>query len=215
MQDVMPLFILKVFFGFFAIMNPIANAPIFLGLVENFSESQKKQVAIKSVIWAFIIVSLFCLAGKIIFQIFGLSLPAFRIAGGLLVFYVGVELLQGGLSKIHSPTATNGNGVESASRIAVSPLAIPILAGPGTISTAMNFVADGSILRILITVGIFAVVCLLTLLMFIAGEKLLMFFGENIISVISRLMGLILAVIGTEMVIMGVYGAIKMYHQAG
>ncbi len=211
MQDATALFALKVFFGFFAIMNPIANAPIFSGLVEDFEERQKRRIAVKSVVYAFIIVALFCVAGKIIFQVFGLSLPAFRIAGGLLVFYVGIELLQGGLSKIHSPAAKGGRGDESASRIAVSPLAIPILAGPGTISTAMNFVADGSVIRILITIGIFAFVCLLTLMMFIAGEKLLAFFGENIISVISRLMGLILAVIGTEMVIMGVYGAIKMY----
>ena len=190
---------LTVFTGFFAIMNPIANTPIFIGLVEGKSPAAKKNIARISTVTAFIIVVSFVIIGKYIFQFFGITIPAFKITGGVLLFFVGFRMLQSEKSKIHHiQDADNDDGV------AVSPLAIPILAGPGTIVTAMNDVTNGSFIHIGIVVVIFAVMILLTYWAFTASEKIVEKLGNNIITVISKLMGLILAIMGTDMLIGGI-----------
>lgn len=209
-MDTLPVLIVKTFFGFFAIMNPLANTPIYLGLVENFDEPGKRAVARRSLLTAFVVVAVFCVAGKLIFELFGLTLPAFRITGGILIFWVGFELLQGRFSKMQTPAAEGRKSSrDSVMRAALTPLAIPILAGPGTIATAMNFASSGSISAVVTTVAIFGVMCLVTYLFFVYGRKSIEFLGAGVVKIISRLMGLILAVIGTEMVILGVQGAFE------
>jgi len=192
-------FALTVFTGFFAIMNPIANTPIFLGLVEGRSELVKKSIARKSTLIAFLIVVSFTFLGKYIFSLFGITIPAFKIAGGILIFYVGFEMLMSKKSSIHS----TGKEVQDDS-IAISPLAIPILAGPGTIVTAMNFATGASFIHIGIVVAVFALMIFLTWLSFTYSELLVNKLGSNAILVIGKLMGLILAIIGTDMIIDGI-----------
>lgn len=188
-----------VFMGFFAIMNPIANTPIFLGLVDGKSEKNKKKIAKTATITAFIIVVIFIIAGKYIFELFGITIPAFKITGGILIFYVGFEMLMSKKSKIHS-NSTN----EEENNIAISPLAIPILAGPGTIVTAMNNVTNASFLHVAIVIIIFAFIIYLTYLSFSLSDIIVKKVGNNLISVVGKLMGLILAIIGTKMVIEGI-----------
>ncbi len=127
-------FILTVFAGFFAIMNPITNTPIFLGLTEGFDSALKTRMAAKATITAFLIVLALAFAGKLIFvNLFGLTLPALRIAGGMVIIVVGLELLRGGVSTT-GESADDEEGIEEARLgLAISPLATPILAGPGTI----------------------------------------------------------------------------------
>ncbi len=189
---------LTVFMGFFAIMNPIANTPIFLGLTEGESSESKKKIAKTASVTAFIIVVAFIFAGKYIFEMFGITIPAFKITGGILIFYVGFEMLMSKKSNIHS------NHTESASNIAVSPLAIPILAGPGTIVTAMNYVTNASFLHIGIVVGIFALMIFFTYLAFTLSDLIVNKIGENLIAVVGKLMGLILAIIGMGMITEGI-----------
>ena len=87
---------LSVFMGFFAIMNPIANTPVFLGLTAGDDAGTRRKVAARALIASFIIIVVFCAAGKLIFDLFGITLPAFRITGGVLVAIVGFHMLQGG-----------------------------------------------------------------------------------------------------------------------
>ena len=189
-------------------MNPIANTPIFIGLTGDDDLATRKQVALRSLITAFLIVFLFCTLGKVIFELFGITLPAFRITGGALIILVGFQMLHGEQSTIHNPTKEDTkNAKEAKLSIAVSPLAMPILAGPGTIATAMNYSATGNILEIVITVAAFAVLCGITYVFFIFGQHLVKFIGVNGINVVTRLMGLILAVIGTQMLIQGIHEA--------
>ncbi len=190
---------LTVFMSFFAIMNPIANTPIFIGLVEGQEKESKKRIARTASITAFLIVVAFIIAGKYIFELFGITIPAFKIAGGLLIFYVGFEMLMSQKSKTHSIS-----NIEEKSNIAISPLAIPILAGPGTIVTAMNNVTNASFVHIGIVTSIFALMILLTYLAFTLSDLIVKKIGTNFISVIGKLMGLILAIIGTGMVIEGI-----------
>jgi len=204
---------LSVFMGFFAIMNPIANTPIFLGLTAEDAPAVRKQVAIKGVMMAFGLIVVFCLLGKLIFSLFGITLPAFRITGGVLVALIGYNMLHGEQSKVHQPGSADRNeSTEAELSVAVTPLAIPILAGPGTIATAMNFASTGGIGEMVVTIVAFAVLCLITYGFFISGQRLVAFLGENGLGVITRIMGLILAVIGVQMLIGGVAGAIKLAH---
>jgi multiple antibiotic resistance protein len=202
---------LSVFMGFFAIMNPIANTPIFLGLTADDAPAIRKQVAMKAVITAFGLILVFCLLGKLIFSLFGITLPAFRITGGLLVALIGYNMLHGEQSKVHQSGSVDQNvSTEAELSVAVTPLAIPILAGPGTIATAMNFASTGGIDAMIVTIAAFAVLCLITYGFFIFGQRLVAFLGENGLGVITRIMGLILAVIGVQMLIDGVAGTINM-----
>jgi multiple antibiotic resistance protein len=200
-----------VFMGFFAIMNPIANVPIFLGLTSSDDEQTTAAVALRSLTLAFIIVTLFSVAGKVIFELFGLTLPAFQITGGLIVFLIGFHMLQGGHSSVQHPSEEDKQkSREAALSVAVSPLAMPILAGPGTIATAMNFSAGGGFMEMVVTIIMFAVLCVVTYILFIFGEKFVTYIGASALGVVTRMMGLILAVIGTQMVIEGLHGAFKL-----
>ena len=200
-----------VFMGFFAIMNPIANVPIFLGLTSDDDEQTTAAVALRSLMLAFLIVTIFSVAGNVIFGLFGITLHAFQITGGLLVFLIGFHMLQGDHSSVQHPKEVDEQkSREAALDVAVSPLAMPILAGPGTITTAMNFSAGGGLMAVVVTVAVFAVLCAITYVLFIFGEKFVTYIGPSALGVVTRMMGLILAVIGTQMVIAGLHGAFKL-----
>lgn len=204
-----------VFMSFFAIMNPIANVPIFLGLTDDDDQQTAKAVAFRSLILAFAIIAAFSVAGKVIFELFGISLPAFRITGGLLVGLIGFHMLQGNHSSVHHlGKEDNQKCREAALSVAVSPLATPILAGPGTIATAMNFSAQGGLGGMAVTIATFAVLCVITYLFFVFGKRFVAFIGPGALGVITRMMGLILAVIGVQMVIEGLLGAFKLVGQS-
>jgi len=190
---------LSVFMAFFAIMNPVVNIPIFIQLTTGLDEHKKKEVAKTANIVAFLIVFAFILIGKYIFQIFGLTIPAFKVFGGILIFFIGFEMLQSKKSSIH----LNGN-TQYDEGITISPLAIPILAGPGTIVTAMNFVVKADLYHVLITTLIFALVVLLTYLAFIYSTYILKLVGGKNFVIIGKIMGIILGVLGANMLIQGI-----------
>jgi multiple antibiotic resistance protein len=192
-------FALTVFTGFFAIMNPIANTPVFLGLVGDRNEIERKKIAKTACITAFLIVACFVVLGKYLFELFGITIPAFKITGGILLFYVGFEMLQSKPSKVHQQ-----QDIEPDDGVAISPLAIPILAGPGTIVTAMSNITSGGFIQVAIIVIIFAVMILLTYVAFVLSDTIVKKVGEHLILVIGKIMGLILAIMGTGMVIDGI-----------
>jgi multiple antibiotic resistance protein len=197
--------------AFFAIMNPIANAPAFVALTEGMEPDIRRQIALRAVVVAFCIVAGFAIGGRTIFDLFGITLPAFRIAGGGLVGLVGYHMLQGRMSSVSAPR--EGDAEESADAalsIAVTPLALPMLAGPGTIATAMNFASESTIPEIVRVLVAFGLVCVVTWAAFVAGPSLTRFLGKNAIDVVTRLMGLILSVVGVQMLITGIRGAIAL-----
>jgi multiple antibiotic resistance protein len=196
-----------VFMGFLAIMNPIANTSIFIGLTAGDDAGTKRVVARNSLLLSFLIVSIVAVLGKLIFELFGITLPAFRITGGILIFFIGVHMLQGSQSSAHKPSDSDlQKSREAELAVAVSPLAVPILAGPGTLATAMNFASASGAAGLAITIGAFAVLCVVTYLFFVSGDRLIEYLGQSAVNAITRLMGLILATIGTQMVIAGIDG---------
>jgi len=190
---------LTVFMAFFAIMNPIANIPIFVKLTEGLSEQKKKEIAKTSCIVAFLIVFSFILIGQYIFQIFGLTIPAFKVFGGILIFFIGFEMLQSkkpGINLDSDTTFDDG--------LAISPLAIPILAGPGTIVTAMNFVVKANFVNMGMTILIFASIVIMTYYAFIYSSYIVRFVGDKRFVIVGKIMGLIIGVLGANMLIQGI-----------
>ncbi len=195
----------SVFLAFFAIMNPVANTAVFVGLTSGLERAARQKIALKALIITFFIILIFAVLGNTIFHLFGITLPALRITGGILVFLIGYQMLHGESSKMHQPEEND------ASDISVSPLAVPILAGPGTIATAMNYSATGDWTEILITIAAFSILCLFTYVCFVFGQRMVQFFGASGLSIVTRLMGLILAVVGIQMLLEGVFGAIASF----
>ena len=216
--------------GFFAIMNPLANTPIFLGLTEGLSAAQRRKVASKASLVAFFVVALFALLGQLIFSVFGITSGAFRVAGGIIVFLIGYRMLQGEHSSLHQtkrakqaaealvrksiasgfehvtddvgPKSVASRDEESAVSVAVTPLGVQLLAGPGTIATAVGFSA-GHWEDAAVTILAFATLCLGTWLSFVMGTHIVRTLGHSALTVVTRLMGLILAVIGAQMFLHG------------
>lgn len=203
---------LSVFMGFFAIMNSIANTPVFLGLTVRDDPATRRKIAAKSLTISFIIIVVFAAAGKLIFHLFGITLPAFRIMGGILVAMVGYQMLQGEHSSIQHPSDEDKQkSLDADLGVAITPLAMPILAGPGTIATAMSFASDGGITGLVVTIAAFFILCVITYIFFVSGERFVRYIGDNGIKVVTRLMGLILAVIGVQMLIHGIGGAVTAF----
>ena len=197
---------ITVFMAFFAIMNPIANTTVFAGLTGNMGKIQQVKIACKSLLITFLVIVLFALLGKSIFHLFGITLSALRITGGILVFLVGYHMLHGQSSKLHS-----GQAQDEDADIAVSPLAVPLLAGPGTIATAMNYSAAAGWQDIVVTILAFASLCVITFVCFIFSSRIISLIGDSGLSIVTRLMGLILAVIGVQMAIAGVSSVVTSF----
>lgn len=253
MNSDMIQFALQVFVTLTAIMNPIAKTTIFMSVVGDKSGEEQKHIALKSCIVGTIILLGFVLLGKYIFQMFSITISAFQITGGLLIFYIGFNML---MSKSGTPTGdsdgdktkkaandepvaepkqpaamqvnTTANATEQGKDkrgltfgeklnrakqstkgpdLAISPLAIPIIAGPGTIVTAMNHATNASFIQMAIVVVIVLVLMIVTYLCFVASERLVAFLGQNLITVFSKLMGFILAIMGSSLVLAGIHGS--------
>jgi multiple antibiotic resistance protein len=197
---------LSAFFGFLAIMNLLANAPVFLGLTSGYSAEERRSVALRAVLVAFVLVAVFALAGDAILHAFGVSIPGVRAFGGLIVAHVGFQLLTKAQAAAHSPS---GEASHEGLGVAISPLAIPILAGPGTLATALGFAAGASFLTKVATLSAFAAVCALTVIAFLTATKLVKRLGEEFIDALTKVMGMILGAIGIQMLIAGISALLK------
>lgn len=199
-----------VFMGFLAIMNPIASISIFLNLTANESEDESKKTAFQSTLTAWIVVIIFALAGHFLLDFFGVTFTALRLTGGILVALIGYDMLQGNINKALSENINSEIGEEKSS-IAITPLGIPLLAGPGVIITAMNFSANG-IINCFITILAFGFLCIITYFVFIFGKQIKKIIGTNILTLMTKMMGLILSVIGIQMFLEGLYSAVREFH---
>ena len=195
------------FMSFFAIMNPISNLPAYMALVADDSQKISRKIEFKSLLIAFIIVTVFVFSGDLIFKVFGITIVSFRIAGGILVAVIGYHMINGN----HSPSykgmeqqAVNSDPMS----IAISPLAMPLFAGPGTITTALSL-ANGGLRNQLITVVAFAILCVITYLLLRSAKQIAGFFGKNLMKIITKMMGLLLFSIGIQMIIVSVQTLIK------
>lgn len=197
------------FMAFFAIMNPISNLPAYMALVADDSQKISRKIAFRSLLIAFVIVTVFIFSGDFIFKVFGITIVSFRIAGGILVAVIGYHMINGN----HSPSykgmeqqAVNSDPMS----IAISPLAMPLFAGPGTITTALSL-ANGGLQNQLITVVAFALLCVITYLLLRSAKQIAGFLGKNLMKIITKMMGLLLFSIGIQMIIVSVQTLLKQW----
>ena len=195
------------FMAFFAIMNPISNLPAYMALVADDSQKISRKIAFRSLLIAFVIITVFIFSGDFIFKVFGITIVSFRIAGGILVAVIGYHMINGN----HSPSykgmeqqAVNSDPMS----IAISPLAMPLFAGPGTITTALSL-ANGGLQNQLITEVAIALLCVITYLLLRSAKQIAGFLGENLMKIITKMMGLLLFSIGIQMIIVSVQTLLK------
>ena len=184
------------FTSFLTLANPLGTMPVFLTLTQNFDEKERSRVLKKAIIVAFFVMIAFTVFGQFIFKFFGLSTNGFRIVGGIVIFKIGFDMLQARFTPVR---AIETEIQDYANDITVTPLAIPILCGPGAIANGivlMEEATDTTMMVILISTIV--LVFLITYLILKASTKLLEILGETGNNVMMRLMGLILMVIAVE-----------------
>lgn len=186
-----------------AIINPLSAAPVYLALTEGYTEAHRRRTLRTAILTAFCILVVFALLGGAIFGFFGITIDAFRIAGGFIFFGIGMDMLQ---AKRQRGKATEEEEEEGRVRenVGVTPLGIPMITGPGAITTVMVLMTQAdSRLRVGILLAAVAVVLAVSYLVLASAPTLLRYFGKTGLNVMTRLMGLLVTVIGVQFVIDG------------
>jgi multiple antibiotic resistance protein len=194
-------FAVKVFAALFAIMNPIANIPVFLSLTEGRQDAEKRRIAGVAAIGVTVGCVVSVIGGSAILGVFGLTIDDFRLAGGLLVLLIALSMLHGSSSAQHHPNENELDSDGGTQDIAIYPLTMPLLVGPGTIATLIVFghtaMAEGR--EAGLAIGLAAFLLVLAAALFSApfiGHYL----SANVTAITKRLMGMILAAIAVEMI---------------
>ena len=193
----------------FTLINPIGIAPLLVVMTERFSKDEKVKIAKKGSATALITLLLFAILGSLIFSFFGITLEAFQIMGGILFFRNGLRMLDAKVGRSRTTPAEQEESQES-DEIAISPIGIPLIAGPGAITATMLLSSQTPQVYSYLTLGI-SIMIVLTFVYIILrnGDVLMRVLGTSIMRIIQRLMGLILLVIAVQFVINGTISVIK------
>jgi len=190
---------LQIFLTVFIVIDPIGIVPLFISATNRMTEAQKKRTIWKAVAVAFVVLGIFTLAGRFILSFFGISPGSFYVAGGTLFFLISIDMLFGQPKRTKT---SKEEEEEDSSSVAVFPLAIPMIAGPGTITTLMLYSADAPS-YLTITLLLFGAIVLslagVTLAMF-SSRIVLRILGRTGVSVVERMMGLVLSGLAIQFV---------------
>ena len=199
MEDLLP-FALLCFTSFFTLTNPLGTMPVFLTMTNGMNDHERKAIVRRATIVSFITL-VFTFSGQFLFKFFGISSNGFRIAGGFIIFKIGFDMLQ---ARYSNAKLKEEEVKTYADDISITPLAIPMLCGPGAIANAIMLMDDASTLSLKGTlIGIIALVYFITFLILQASTRLVRILGETGNNVMMRLMGLILMVIAVECFVSG------------
>lgn len=206
-------FLVTSLISLFIIIDPPGNIFPYLALSAGLAPDTARGLARRACLYAFLILALFLGMGRLLLQFFGITLPAFQIAGGLILFRIAVDMLEGRghFNRIDTSSSLNAADYRD---VALAPLAVPLLSGPGAISAvlvltsrAKNFLENGLILLSL------ALVLLLTYLCFRFAQSLLSVLKETRVRLLTRLMGLIMAALAVQFVLEGLMAAFPSLRQ--
>ena len=200
MEDLLP-FALLCFTSFFTLTNPLGTMPVFLTMTKGMNDHKRKAIVRSPTIVSFITLVFFTFSGQFLFKFFGISSNGFRIAGGFIIFKIGFDMLQ---ARYSNAKLKEEEVKTYADDISITPLAIPMLCGPGAIANAIMLMDDASTFTLKGTlIGIIALVYFITFLILQASTRLVRILGETGNNVMMRLMGLILMVIAVECFVSG------------
>ncbi len=195
---------IQVLTALFVIANPIGILPVFLSMTSDFTPDERRRTAIQTVLTVAVVLSITALVGESLLRFFGISLPAFRAGGGLLILLMAVAMLNARHGRIrHTPE--EALEAEERENIGVVPLGIPMLAGPGAISTIIIYAHQAAgwtdKLMLFLAVGTLAASIWFSLLL---AESIKAWLGQTGINIITRILGLLLVSIAVEFIVEGV-----------
>ena len=184
------------FTSFFTLINPIGTMPIFMTMTSQLDSEHRNKTAKKAVIIALISILFFAFSGQLMFQFFGISVNSFKIVGGVIFFIMGLDMLQARLGQVKVKDSEIKSYVND---ISITPLAIPMICGPGAITNAIVLMEQaGTIEKKVILVLVIVFVLAVTYLVLFSSSKIIKALGETGNNVLMRLMGLIVMVIAVE-----------------
>jgi len=202
-------FFILCFSSLFTLINPIGIVPIFIATTDEYSKKERDIIAFKSVLFAFFVLILFGVLGEFIFSFYDITIHGFRIAGGLLLLKISFDMIESKRSRTRT-TPMEEKAAEEKNEIAYTPLAIPLIAGPGSIASIMILSSESSHWNHKITLFLaLGTVLLITFLTLKLSKYLTKTFGRAGLRIMQRIMGLILMVISIEFILKGVKDSIQ------
>lgn len=208
-------FAITAFASMFAIVNPVGNIPVFVAITEGYSPELKKKVRTKVCVVAGGVLIIFALFGNYIFDLYGITIPAFKIAGGILLFSIAFTMTRGQMTRAKISEEETQEATEK-DEVGVVPLGIPLFAGPGAITTVMIYVSyaldspNVTFDFISIFIGILGIIGISYLLLKYA-DPLFSHMGRSGAMAFTRIMGLLLAAMAVEFMISGSFEAVSQY----
>lgn len=205
----------RTFVVLFVVIDPIGLAPIFAALTPRDDATDRKRIAYKGTALAAIILFGVMLTGDHILRWLGIGLPAFRIAGGVLLFLLAIDMVFARRSGLQGTTALEQEAAERKADVSVFPLAFPLIAGPGAITTILLMSAGDSV-ALTVYGRLFVVLCvvlLLTLASLLLASHVAHVLGETGTNVVSRLLGLVLAALAAQFILDGLQGSLLLLHR--
>jgi multiple antibiotic resistance protein len=199
-------FFIQSFVALFVIIDAIGNVPIFIGLLEGFTEEDRRQIIKRAIIIALLTLFIVTFTGNIIFMLLNIQMYSFKIAGGILLLIIAVEMLFGRKSR----TEASEDIEEKKHDLTVTPLAIPLLTGPGALTTGIVLYDStaGDINKVLILMASILLSFLVSYIILIKSPKVFKYLGKTGTKVIVRVMGLLLLSIAVQFIINGASEAI-------
>jgi len=190
----------------FAIVDPIGTLPFFIALTQDFNEEDRRFMVRRSVLVLGVVLASFAVAGRFLFEAFGFTLGAFEIAGGILLFVIAFDMLQGEITRTRLSTEDRADAIARRDELSVVPIGIPLLAGPGAISTVMIYEGEAGtdllgILATFVAIGVVTIAAFVTLRY---GQRIFRSLGRVGIMALTRVLGLLLAAVGVQFVVYGV-----------
>ena len=190
---------------FFVVIDPPGCAPIYAGLSAGASPAQRRAMAIRAVLVASAILLVFALFGEALLHGLGISLASFRIAGGIMLFLIALEMVFEKRTERREDRAAKVAATPEVEDVSIFPMAMPMIAGPGSIASVMLLMSrNEGIERSLVVLGALATILLLTLVALLAAGPIMRVLGAKIEAVITRLLGVLLAALAVQFVIDGV-----------
>ncbi len=205
-------FLLMTFTSLFAVIDPLGVIPFFSGLTSKLDTARKRRILLKALVTAFLVLVVFTLVGSQLLGLFGITVEAFRIAGGVIFFGIGLDMLQSrpvrwrtGIGKAYARDQLDHPEEEEDEDPSVTPLAIPMIAGPGSITTVMVLTPQGpDNLGVPLVLAAVALILILTGGILMGADAVLQKLGRTGLKIIEKLMGLLVTVIAVQLIIDGV-----------
>lgn len=192
------------FSAIFFVVDPMGVVPVFIAMTRDDPPEKRRSMALRASLTAFFVLATFAVAGTLIFRVFGITLGAFKVAGGVLLLLTSIEMLRAQQQRTRVTPEEEQEGAEKED-VAIFPLAIPLLAGPGSIATVATLMGKAG--RVLFAVPVIlsiAVTCAASYAMLVAADRVQRLLGVTGLSVMNRVIGLIIGAIAVQFMIDGI-----------